>query len=176
MPETQLNTLLEHRKQFLGFVQRRVHDAAEAEDILQAAYMRALNQNKINDDESIVRWFYRVLRNAVIDHYRANTTQSRALEQWGRELETTIDPSKEIHTEVCACLLKVVDTMQPAYAEILHAVDLNAQPITAFAKQHNLSANNATVRAHRARAALRKQLIACCGSCAEDACTDCSCH
>jgi len=42
MPATELNTILNHRKVFLGFVERRIADRAVAEDILQAAYMRAL--------------------------------------------------------------------------------------------------------------------------------------
>ena len=68
MAASSFNTLLEHRNQFLGFVQRRVQDAATAEDILQAAYIRALqHEGELQDRESVVGWFYRVLRNAVID-------------------------------------------------------------------------------------------------------------
>lgn len=37
-----LAELLEHRAEFLGFVTRRVGDPAAAEDILQAAYTKAL--------------------------------------------------------------------------------------------------------------------------------------
>ncbi len=176
MSETSIDTLLDHRQQFLGFVQRRVSDAALAEDILQAAYMRALkHQDDTLDEESVVRWFYRVLRNAVIDQYRAHSTENKALELWGREIEITTSLSPEEQAEVCACLLKVVDGLTPAYAEILHAVELNEQPLAEFAQQHNISAGNAGVRAHRARAALRKQLLLCCGACAEHACIDCTC-
>ena len=42
MPATELNTILNHRKVFLGFVQRRIADRAVAEDILQCSlYARA---------------------------------------------------------------------------------------------------------------------------------------
>jgi RNA polymerase sigma factor (sigma-70 family) len=176
MPEDSLATLLENRRQFLGFVQRRVTDAALAEDILQAAYIRALKQQEPVKGESVVRWFYSVLRNAVIDHYRHRASESRALEQWGRELETAVDPSAEDENEVCACLMKVLDGLTPNYADILRAVELGEQPLTDFARQHNLSATNAGVRVHRARAALRKQLLRCCGACAEHACVDCTCR
>ena len=57
------------------------------------------------------------------------------------------------------CLHSVVDTLRPEYSEILRAVDLGEQRVQDFAQQHNLSASNAGVRAHRARAALRKQLM-----------------
>jgi RNA polymerase sigma-70 factor (ECF subfamily) len=138
--------------------------------------MRALqHQSKTLDDESVVRWFYRVLRNAIIDHYRAQGTEDRALELWGRELETTATPTVEEQAEVCACLSKVIDQLTPSYGQILRAVDLNEQPLTTFAQQHNISATNAAVRVHRARAALRKQLLRCCGACSEHACLDCTC-
>ncbi len=175
MPVTSIETLLQHRREFLGFVQRRVSNAALAEDILQTAYLRALNHhNHAPSDETIVRWFYRVLRNAVIDQYRSNTTESKALELWARELKLLV-PNLHDEAEVCACLLKVVEQLTPAYKEILQAVELGEQPLTEFAQQHNISAVNAGVRVHRARTALRKQLLRCCGACAEHACIDCTC-
>jgi RNA polymerase sigma factor (sigma-70 family) len=175
MPETTLNTLLDHRARFLGFVRRRVENPALAEDILQSAYMRALQSNTVpGEEESIVTWFYRVLRNAVIDHYRRRATEGKALEAWAHELETTITP--QIHDEVCACLTRVLDLIAPSYADLLRNVDLNEQPLHLYANAHNLTPTNAGVRAHRARAALRKQLIKTCGACAEHACIDCTCR
>ena len=177
MTETTLSLILDQRKHFLGFLQRRVADPAVAEDILQAAYMRALqHEDKLKRDESVVSWFYRVLRNAVIDYYRRRSTESRALEAWGRELATDLVPDHETHRELCACLIKVLDTIKPHYSALLRAVDLGEQPLQDFAREHSLSASNAGVRAHRARAALRRQLIKTCGCCAEHACIDCTCR
>ena len=177
MTNTSLTSLLEHRNQFLGFVQRRVPDAATAEDILQAAYMRALqHEGELQAQESVVGWFYRVLRNAVIDRYRRRATEDKALEAWGREMETRTAPSPEARDEVCACLTRVMDAIRPEYAELLRAVDLGEQRLSDFAEENSISAGNAAVRAHRARAALRKQLIQTCGACAEHACVECTCR
>jgi len=177
MPDTSLQTLLNHRNQFLGFVERRVYDPAIAEDILQAAYMRALqHEGELQEQESVVGWFYRVLRNAVIDQYRRKATHETALAQWGREMENKTVPSHEIRDEVCACLTRVMDSMNPDYARLLRAVDLGEQPLQEFAEERGISASNARVRAHRARTALRKELIRTCGACAEHACVDCTCR
>jgi RNA polymerase sigma factor (sigma-70 family) len=177
MSETSLSTILDHRKQFLGFVQRRVPDAAIAEDILQAAYMRAIqHEGDLRRNELVVGWFYRVLRNAVIDYYRRRSTEDKALESWSRELETAVVPGPETRDEVCKCLNNVLDLIKPDYAEVLRAVELGEQPLQEFARERNISATNAGVRAHRARTALRKQLIKTCGSCAEHACVDCTCR
>jgi RNA polymerase sigma-70 factor (ECF subfamily) len=168
MPTTPLDQLLNQRRLFLAFLRRRVSDAALAEDILQTCYLRALeHQNDFEPNESAVAWFYRLLRNAVIDSYRRNKSQDRALEEWTRELQTSAQPSPELHSEVCACLYAVVEDLKPEYAEVLRAVDLGEQRVQDFAEQHEISASNAGVRVHRARAALRKQLMRTCESCAE---------
>ena len=177
MIETEINTILKQRRQFLGFVEQRVGDAAVAEDILQAAYMRALrHEDEFEKDESVVTWFYRVLRNAVIDHYRRRGAEGKALEAWGREMDAAAHPSHEVQEEICCCLGGVVERLKPEYAEVIRAVDLGEQPLTEFAKERGLSASNAGVRAHRARAALKKKLMETCGSCSEHGCLDCSCR
>jgi RNA polymerase sigma factor (sigma-70 family) len=177
MPETSLSTIFDQRRQFLGFLQRRVPDPAIAEDILQAAYMRAIqHEGDLRQGESMVGWFYRVLRNAVIDYYRRRSTENKALEAWGRELEHAVAPTLETRDEVCACLVGVLASMKPEYAELLRAVELGEQPLQDFARERSISASNAGARAHRARAALRRQLIKTCGTCAEHACVDCTCR
>lgn len=177
MAATTFNTLLEHRSQFLGFVQRRVQDAATAEDILQAAYVRALqHEGELQGHESVVGWFYRVLRNAVIDLYRRRASETKALEEWGREMVDQAVPGHEIQNEICVCLSRVMDTINPAYAEMLRSVDLGDQRLHEFAEDHNISAANAAVRMHRARASFRKHLVRTCGACAEHGCVDCTCR
>ena len=80
MTETPLDQLLAQQKQFLAFVQRRVSDSELAEDILQTAYLRAFeHQNDFKPSESAVAWFYRLLRNAVIDSYRRRASTNKAL-------------------------------------------------------------------------------------------------
>jgi len=175
MTDTPLDRLLAQRKQFLAFVQRRVSDQAIAEDILQAAYLRAFeHQDDFNAEESILAWFYRLLRNAVIDSYRRHTAKNKALEAWRLELETAVPPSAQ-QDEACACLHSVIEGLKPEYSEILRAVDLGEQRMQEFAEQHSISISNAGVRAHRARAALRRQLLLTCATCAEHGCLNYSC-
>jgi hypothetical protein len=44
-----------------------------------------------------------------------------------------------------------------------------------FAKANGITPNNASVRLHRARKSVAKELTAVCGACAEHNCLDCSC-
>src|SRR5262245_36920090 len=72
---------------FLGFLERRVESREAAEDILQTAFVRGLERGADVDDEKVVAWFYRVLRNAVIDHYRRRSTATKSLENWMRDFD-----------------------------------------------------------------------------------------
>ena len=169
-------TLLETRRQFLAFLERRLDNRALAEDILQTAYLRALeNSGALRASESAVAWFYRILRNAIIDHYRRRTTESAALTRWAAELETetTLDPA--LFQTTCACITRALDSMSPSYAALLREVDLAENPLADYAARHGINSRNAAVRAHRARTALRNQLIDCCGACATHGCLDCTC-
>src|SRR3984957_2920738 len=128
MTETPLDQLIAQQKQFLAFVQRRVFDAALAEDIVQTAYLRAFeHQDDFKPSESAVAWFYRLLRNAVIDSYRRRSSTNKALEACAHELETAAQTSPDLHNEVCACLHGVLDGLKPEYSEVLRAVDLGEQ-------------------------------------------------
>ena len=172
-----VKALLENRKQFLRFLERRVTSPAMAEDILQNAYMRALeHESSIRNGESVTAWFYRVLRNAMVDHYRRRTVEDRAVEAWAGELETEVATNDLTQDIVCQCIGRVVRTLKPAYAEILTAVDLEEGSLVEFAKVHSITSANATVRIHRARKALKQRLIETCGTCSEHACLNCTCR
>lgn len=177
LPNTAMQTLLEQRGRFLAFLERRVQNAAAAEDILQSAYIRAMEREEtLESQSSVVGWFYRVLRNAVIDQYRRKTTENKAMDAWGRELESRSGLRDEDQRAVCGCIEFVMGTMRPEYAEVLRAVELGGQPLQAYAEQRGLSPSNAGVRAHRARIALRRELIRVCNLCSVHACLDCDCR
>ena len=174
--ETRLQPLVDNHRAFLRFLERRVGSREEAEDILQDAFGRSLEKfDGVGDDESVVRWFYRVLRNAVIDHYRRKAAAGRALETFAGELDKAVPPP-EIENEICGCVRTLADTLKPEYAEALRLIDVNGMPVKDFAAEKQISAANAGVRVFRAREALRKQVVRSCGTCAEHGCVDCTCR
>lgn len=168
--------LVDQRKQFLRFVENRVRSHTIAEDIIQAAYIRAMEKaSTLHKDESAVAWFYRILRNAVIDHYRHRAAEDRALEQWAKDLITETQTDSTTQQIVCECINNVLSTLKPAYRDIIREVDLAESSIDSFAKKSGITPGNASVRAHRARQALKKQLIQTCRTCAKHGCVDCTC-
>ena len=176
MQSEAIDSLILQRSQFLRFVQRRVDSPATAEDIIQSAYIRAIEQAPaLRKEGSAVAWFYRILRNAVIDHYRHRSAEDRALERWAQDLATETTPNPQTQEIVCECILEALGTMKPAYSEILRSVDLADTTLDIFAKKIGITTGNATVRVHRARRALKKQLTLICGTCAKHGCINCTC-
>jgi len=170
-----LQTLVENHRVFLRFLERRVGNRETAEDLLQEAFGRAITKiADLRDDESAMAWFYRLLRNAVIDHYRHAAVSSGALERFAAELDEAV-PAPEVRGEICGCVARLATSLKPEYAEALRRVEIDGLSVKAYADEQRISASNAGVRVFRARAALRKQVVASCGTCAEHGCVDCTC-
>ncbi len=168
--------LVNGHREFLSFLERRVESRAVAEDILQSAFTRGLERGAGVDDEKVVAWFYRVLRNAVIDHYRQRSTADRLTEAWAREFPDVQEPEAELRQEICQCVASLLDTLKPEYREALQIVDLQEGKLKDLAQQSGITPENAAVRVHRARAALRRRIEQACGTCSVHGCLDCSCE
>jgi RNA polymerase sigma factor (sigma-70 family) len=172
--EDVISPLTAERSRFLAVVQRRVRDRATAEDILQAAYARAVRQAcSLKSGDSSEAWFYRILRNGVIDYHRHRAVEDRSL----TPLLDREHASPEISSQnLCRCMESAIEQVRPAYRQILKEVELDETSLKGFAEREGISAGAAAVRAHRARTALHRQLVHHCGSCSDHAgCLDCTC-
>jgi RNA polymerase sigma factor (sigma-70 family) len=171
----QVERITAQRAKFLSFLSARVEDRATAEDILQSAYLKAVEHgSEIRDDESTVAWFYRILRNAITDHYRRRTARTSAHEAFAAEMPVSYEA--EVNQTVCACIGDVIHDLKSEYRAAIEQVDLGGMTVEAFAQSQQTSANNASVRLHRARKAVAKKLTTVCGACAEHKCLDCTCR
>src|SRR6478672_12550312 len=101
--------LVANHRDFIRFVERRIGNRALAEEIVQDAFVRSLERgDEIRD--SVVGWFYRVLRNAVIDYQRRQTVANRRLDQFAAELDASGEPDEELTKIACACVVKLAET------------------------------------------------------------------
>ena len=172
-----LDTLVENRRAFLAYLTRRIGDPAMAEDLLQDAFAKALaHPEMLPDDEALVPWFYRTLRNAAIDRFRRRGAAERGLEAFARELKTVEAVPDETRREVCQCIGRLATTLKPEYADALLAVEVEGQAVKDYAERKGLTAGNAAVRVFRARQALKQRVVESCGTCAEHGCLNCTCQ
>lgn len=172
-PAAVVDTLVASHRDFLAYVERRVHDRALAEEIVQDALVRNLDKlGEIRD--SAVGWFYRVLHNAIVDHARRRAAADRRLAAVAAELEAGAE-EPELRATVCRCVSRLASTLKPEYADALAQIDVGGTAVKDYAAQSGITATNAGVRVFRAREALRKQVVRACGTCAEHGCVDCTC-
>lgn len=175
-----IETLFQSRSKFVSYLSRRLPSEAVAEDIFQKCLLSVIdNEDSLRDQQSLVPWFYRLLKNTLTDYYRSHASENRKHAQFLKELEvsgqTTAGPVDEVYKAICACLLDLLSTLKPAYAELIRRIDLEGELPGAVAKSLDVTPNNLLVRLHRARQALRKSLERSCGACSKHSCLDCSC-
>lgn len=176
-PSERLERLLvTENGRFLAFLERRLGSRTEAEEVLQTVYARALERGAPDDgdDRGVVAWFYRSLRNALVDRARRSDVERRARERLAKELEEPSAP--ELRETVCACMHDLLPAMKPEYADVVRAVELEERTLAEVASARGITVNNATVRLHRARQALKDQLLRACGACAAHGCLECHCR
>jgi RNA polymerase sigma factor (sigma-70 family) len=169
-----LSVLVENHGRFLAFLNRRVRNSHDAEEILQAALARLVERDPLVAEETVTAWFYRVLHNAVADFYRRQAAASKALDRW-QEDHVRVTDDDDLKRTVCACVGELIPTLKPEYAELLARVELGGESLQAAAKSLELTPNNGSVRLHRARIALKKRLEETCRACATHGCLDCTC-
>lgn len=166
-----------HRSELLRFVERRVESRAIAEELLQEAFVRALSPEQGPErPEAALGWFYRVLRNAVIDHRRRRAAAKRGLKRIAIAQDAAVEPELEARGAPCHCVGGLARALKPEYRVALERVEIEGTPVSEFAAEVGISSNNARVRVFRARRALKRRLAECCGSCADHGCVDCTCR
>jgi RNA polymerase sigma-70 factor (ECF subfamily) len=161
------------RSRHLAFVRKRLEHQADPEDILQLALLQAARHlDELRNSEKVEAWFWRVLRNTISDENQRVARENTLIQQLAAT-ETEASPQQ---VAVCACSLGVLETLKPEYRNLIQRVDIDEQSLTKVAPELGISANNATVRLHRARKAMREALVDHCGTDSMRACQHCACQ
>jgi DNA-directed RNA polymerase specialized sigma24 family protein len=81
--------LIKAQAAFKEFVRWRVPNREVADDLLQLSLVKAIEAiPDLRNEESIVPWFYRLLRPAIVDYYRSHAADDRKHQAFLRELTT----------------------------------------------------------------------------------------
>ncbi|MEM6495679.1 MAG: sigma factor-like helix-turn-helix DNA-binding protein [Pseudomonadota bacterium] len=160
-----------HSAELKRYVRARVA-AEDVDDVLQLAALRAIEKaSSLQDPDRVLQWLYRVHGNIASDFARKRVSEQRLIEAMIFETETVTYEAEP----TCRCSITQARSLSQNYAAILDLVDINGVPLTIAAERLNVSVNNATVRLHRARAALKKRLLEHCGVTSPRACANCRC-
>lgn len=169
----QLGILVDNHRSFQQFLARRVESDSVAEDLLQQSLKKALEAPAHStEQESILAWFYKILRNTLTDYYRKRDVEQRGLRDLAQSPETN---DSELEAGICQCMKGLLPAIKPEYSSLLARIDLGEETPEDVAKDLGISRGNLDVRLHRARQALKSSLVKSCGTCTEHGCLNCTC-
>lgn len=158
--------LREGRPGHLRFLRSRLRSPEDAEDVLQEFALKAIQGvARLTDPAKVDAWLGVTLRNALFDRYRRNAGRARLQETVRAEPIGGPDDAADLNRPL-DCLTHALDDLKSESAALLRRSELQETPLKAIAEDLSITANNAGVRVHRARDALRQLMKVRCGACA----------
>jgi RNA polymerase sigma-70 factor (ECF subfamily) len=161
--EQQSRFIADHLRRIFLLIYRIVGNTADAQDLTQEAFIKALQrQDQLKDPEKAAHWLSRIASNTAIDFLRRNgkisfceidampeTVSDRMLEQWagnpGENPEQAV-----LRSERRGWLERGLDTLTDRERTALLLRDVEGLPAEDVARHLNCS--KATVRSHIANA------------------------
>lgn len=157
--------LTEGRRELIAYARKRVGPAAE--DLVQEASVRALlKAGQLTAPGAARAWLFSIVRRLVAEEGARHRTEPL-------QREPCAEPDEA--PDACGCVMTQLKELSPAHALLLTRVVVDGASVTELAAELNITTNNAWVRLHRARSALREQLQNHCGTQSLRQCLDCGC-
>ena len=148
----------QHEAELRGWLRHRLRNPADAEDVLQDVFLKAMRQGERFCAITNARaWLYEVTRNALGDRLRL----ARNAVELPEDLSAEAGEVAAIDS-LAACLPRVLSELSPEDREAITLCDLERMPQEEYARRKGLSLPGAKSRVQRARKRLRKQLTQAC--------------
>lgn len=146
----------QYRSALLGFIKKRV-DEVYAEDILQDVFVKVLSKmDSLDESAKVESWLYQITRNAVVDFYRSRKTAIPP--EWYEDEDEAIPDV----TELCNCLVPLINTLPEKYRSALLLSEIQRKPQQSVADSLSISLSAAKSRIQRGRDMLKGVILGCC--------------
>jgi RNA polymerase sigma-70 factor (ECF subfamily) len=147
------------RSGLLGYLRKRVADAATAEDLLHTVFLRALASGQSEKSpERMAIWLHKIARNALIDHYRAK----RWIDELPESLAADAAEDSSSVQALSACLRPLARQLPGIYRDVLLETEFEGKTLRAVASELGLSVSAVKSRVSRGRRMLKDEVLACC--------------
>jgi len=155
----------------LGYIRSRVGSDDQAEDVLQEVFLSVhANLNRLDDDQSLAAWIWRITSNAVVDHYRERAKFTEATSREDLDAAQLVNPGADEEWETSAedraalahCVQSLVEHLPGPYREAVTLTELQGLSQREAAAALGLTLSGAKSRVQRGRDKLKKLLLRCC--------------
>ncbi|MDO8177415.1 MAG: sigma-70 family RNA polymerase sigma factor [Undibacterium sp.] len=144
-----------HERELRSWLRHRLGNTAEAEDLLQDLFLKALRQGeRFCSVQNARAWLFEVARNALADRLRV----ARETVELPDDLSATMVDIDAVDT-LTTCLPRVLSELSAEDREAITLCDLQGMPQATFALSKGLSLSAAKSRVQRARQRLRERML-----------------
>ena len=173
-PDSLEARLLAYRPLIERHVRALVRDRADAEELTQDSYTRAIQRiDELRDPQASLAWLYRIATNVCLDRLRRRQPATVPLETEVGEPDHSDDigglgqPASEMQnalerSEMSECVQKYLETLPDDYRTVIFLHDVYDLSNPEIAELLGCSVATAKIRLHRARVRLRGVLNAAC--------------
>ena len=149
----------EYHTNLRRFIQKRIGNKADVDDILQDVFIKIHSGLKtLKDSSRLQGWLYQITRNAIIDYYR----QHKPMQELLADIPVPKIDDKKALTELAKCVRPMIETLSKPYQEAVALAELQDLTQREVAERLGISLSGAKSRVQRGRARLKQLLMDCC--------------
>lgn len=148
-----------------AYVARRVRDPHDAADVTQDALLRMYRSvERLEEEEALHAWMYRIAANAIVDHHRRTKTRAEPVDPTDLADHLPARPGPESRPDevLAGCLTPLLDRVPERYRTALQLTDLGELTQEQAAERLGLSTSGMKSRVQRGRQMLRTEVTRCC--------------
>jgi RNA polymerase sigma-70 factor (ECF subfamily) len=151
-----------HQAELQGWLFHRVGDRAQAQDLLQDVFLKALGQGgRFCSVTNVRAWLFEVARNTLTDHLRRQHP-SEPLPDDVAEWPADEPEQLPVVDQLTGCLARVLTELPGGDADIIRACDLQGVRQQDYATAHGLTLPATKARLRRARLRLKARMTEAC--------------
>lgn len=145
-----------------SYINRRVHNEQDAEDILQTVFLKLLsNLQNLKDIKKIYSWVYTITKNAIFDYYKSQK-QELNIDDYEEDIHFEPQEESSVNKEIEQCIKIMIQHLPEKYKEAIILTEFQNISQKELAIRMGISVPGAKSRVQRARHYLKDMLLNCC--------------
>ncbi len=156
-------SLLKYQDRIYRYILGLVRNRAEAEDVTQETFLRALRaESSLRDPEAVRGWLYRIATNVCVDRLRQRKPQVSIDSDEGAAHVKSVASASPSATEIAernetsACVHRCLDFLPDSYRAVILLHEGHSLTAVEIADLLGLTLATVKIRLHRARRKLQK--------------------
>lgn len=175
-PAGATDVLVATSRSFSSYLESNVGSRAVTDEILEEAFgLGTHNIGVLNPHETALSWFYRLLREAVIDQPRSAGVSEPRFNAFRAQVEPHLEPRAAMKEAILHYFRELSAIVEPHFAAALRSVEWDGMTVDAFAEATGITTSLARTRVSDARAALRRCVVLSAGICSVHGRWNCTC-